>query len=189
MPQGALPDVADRFIGNPVYEIFIPPSRCLCAGNPTFAGLQPLGRLHGYPLVLNKCMGRETGYFLSEIIIESPFGRPVFYWGTVVRVLSLVFQRSRKPIPRRPVEAQMPFPDAGGMVTRRLKHGPDGIPDAVDHRALPDPGDALFPVGAPTVPAGQQAVTRRCADRSRGIGVGKGKPLGGKPVDMRRGNG
>lgn len=40
----------------------------------------------------------------------------------------------------------------------------------------------------PGVQAGQKGGARRCADRAAGVGMRESKPLGGKPVEMQRGD-
>lgn len=89
---------------------------------------------------------------------------------------------------QRPVHAEVPFADAGGVVALALEHGGDGEAPLLDEARAETAEDGFLQLAAPVVAAGDDTVTRGRADGGGGVCVGEDDALTREAVYVRGGD-
>jgi hypothetical protein len=149
-------------------------------------------RYGGYgdgPIVFNIDIGCHVQRGLDAVkIIES-----VCRWGHCrpgivdVPALTLLSGCFLVILFKLPTDTQMPFADAGGVVTGLFQQGGDGSFVCLNQRGVVwVEKHALLKAGTPVVAPGQQRIARGSADGRRGMRIGKTHALCGNSVDVRR---
>ncbi|NDC77563.1 MAG: hypothetical protein EBZ67_06800 [Chitinophagia bacterium] len=160
-------------------------------------GLHEAG-LCGQPFVSDERVGRVVGHVVAEVAVEAACEGAV---GDGLREIDerldpkallricvddITQVAHLAALPQGPVPAEVPFPDAGGLVALSLQHAAHREPLRFDQRRVVLTRDALLQCAPPGVTARQDPVAGRRAEGGGCVGVGEAHPLAGEPVDVRR---